>query len=56
MGFTRIWEMRRRAEAALGDGFDLREFHAVVLEDGSMPLDVLAAHVDDWIARAAPSA
>lgn len=49
MGFTRITETRRRAEAALGDRFDLRDFHAVVLEDGSMPLDVLAAHVDNWV-------
>ena len=39
-----------RAEQALGDKFDLREFHVVVLEGGSLPLTVLDAKIDRWIA------
>ena len=39
-----------RAEAALGDAFDPRAFHAQVLGDGSLPLDVLEAKIDRWIA------
>ena len=42
--------MRAKAEKALGDKFDIREFHAEVLKDGSVPLDVLEAKVDRWIA------
>ena len=42
-------ELRRRAEQALGDKFDLREFHVVVLEGGSLPLSVLDAKIDRWI-------
>jgi uncharacterized protein (DUF885 family) len=37
------------AEDALGEDFDLSEFHAVILENGSMPLDVLQTVIEDWI-------
>lgn len=49
-GELKIKELRRRAEQALGAKFDIREFHAEVLKDGAVPLDVLDAKIDRWIA------
>ena len=49
-GAIRIRELRRQAEQALGPKFDLREFHDAVLEQGSVPLDVLEAQIETWIA------
>ena len=49
LGELKIKELRRRAEQALGDKFDLREFHVVVLEGGSLPLSALDAKIDRWI-------
>jgi uncharacterized protein (DUF885 family) len=43
--------MRREAADALGGKFDVREFHAQVLMDGSLPLDVLEAKIERWIAN-----
>jgi len=51
VGEFRIRAMRVRAEKALGDRFDVRAFHSVVLRDGAMPLDVLDALVDRFIER-----
>ena len=46
------WERaRKRAEAALGPRFDLRQFHEV-LKDGSMPLTILDRRIDERIAQA----
>ena len=50
VGELKIRELRARAEATLGAQFDLRKFHDAVLENGSVPLNVLEAHVDRWIA------
>ena len=51
IGQIRILELRDKAKAALGDKFDIREFHTVILGNGALPLDVLEAQVDAWIAE-----
>jgi uncharacterized protein (DUF885 family) len=50
IGQMKITELRRRAEAALGPRFDIKAFHRAILEDGALPLDVLDAKIDRWIA------
>ena len=50
IGELKIEELRHKAEATLGDKFDIKDFHAVVLGSGSVPLDVLADQVEAWIA------
>ncbi len=49
LGFETIWALRRKAEAALGENFDIKAFHAVVVGNGGMPLNVLQERVDKMI-------
>ncbi|MEE2566899.1 DUF885 domain-containing protein [Hyphobacterium marinum] len=51
IGKNRILGMRRTAEAALGDDFDIRAFHDLILSNGPLPLVILEEQVNDWIAR-----
>ncbi len=50
LGQLKIIELRRRGETQLGRDFDLRAFHDHILEEGSLPLDVLEARYDAWLA------
>ena len=50
-GELKIQELRKRAQDTLGAKFDIREFHAEVLKDGSVPLDVLDEKLNAWIAE-----
>jgi uncharacterized protein (DUF885 family) len=51
VGMIKILELRELARGELGDQFDIREFHNVILTNGSMPLDILEDLVQDYIAR-----
>jgi len=51
VGQLKILELREKAKAALGPKFNLKDFHAVVLENGGVPLTLLEQLVDEWIAR-----
>ena len=51
IGQLKILELRDKARAALGDRFDIRDFHAVMLENGAVPLDVLEDLVEAYIAQ-----
>lgn len=55
IGALKIIELRRRAESAPGPKFDLRAFHDIVLGEGTLPLSLLEAKVDRWIAESKQS-
>ena len=49
VGFLKILELRQKAKDALGDKFDLKAFHQIVLANGSVPLSILEELVDTFI-------
>ena len=49
ISYRKLLELRERAEQALGDRFDIREFHDAMLEYGVIPMDVLEFHIDHFI-------
>jgi uncharacterized protein (DUF885 family) len=50
IGMMKIVELRTKAKKALGNKFNIRDFHEVVISNGAIPLDVLENFVDDYIA------
>ena len=52
IGELKIRQLRAQAEAAMGDRFDLRSFHDVLLRQGAVPLDVLEGMVNEYIGAA----
>lgn len=51
IGQLKILELRQKAKDALGDDFDIREFHDVILTNGPLPLNVLEEMVDRYISE-----
>jgi uncharacterized protein (DUF885 family) len=49
MGMLQILELRDRAKNEMGDKFDLRQFHSIVLDQGIVPLFILEDLIDEWI-------
>ena len=52
IGQLKMLQLRAEAEEALGEQFDIRAFHDEMLGAGALPLDVLEARMDEWLARA----
>ena len=51
MGMLKILELRQKAKDALGESFDIRKFHTVVLDQGIVPLFILEDIIDEWIRK-----
>ncbi|MCQ4164826.1 DUF885 domain-containing protein [Tahibacter harae] len=51
VGMIKILELREKAKKELGDKFDIRQFHNVVLTSGALPMVLLERQVDEWIAK-----
>lgn len=54
VGLVTLRNLRARAESELGEAFEPRAFHAAVLDAGPLPLDILKAHVNEWLESVAP--
>ncbi|MFN3575242.1 MAG: DUF885 domain-containing protein [Phenylobacterium sp.] len=54
VGELKIVELREQARAELGEAFDIRRFHDAVLLAGALPLDLLEARIEAWIAAETP--
>ena len=55
IGQLKILALRAHAEAVLGDDFDVRAFHDVLLGGGALPLDILQQRMDAWLAGQLPA-
>ena len=51
IGELKLKELKARSKQQLGDKFDVREFHDIVLLSGALPLDLVEKNVDKWIAK-----
>ncbi len=49
IGEIKIQELRKKAEKALGEKFDLRAFHDTIIGNGSLPIAILEEIINDWI-------
>ena len=49
VGYLECMELRNQAENRLGEGFDVKEFHRVILETGPVPFSVLQKQVEIWV-------
>ena len=49
MGMLKILELRKKAQDTMGDKFDLKTFHSIVLDQGIVPLFILEELIDKWI-------
>ncbi len=52
LGYDRILELRQTAKTALGENFDLREFHAAMLSSGTLSMPALEQHIHRYITEA----
>ena len=50
IGMLKILELREKARAEMGEAFDIREYHDIVLTNGRLPLNILEDQIDKWIA------
>jgi len=51
MGMLKILELRQKAKDVLGESFDIKKFHTVVLDQGIVPLFILEDIIDEWVAK-----
>ena len=51
IGEIKIRELRKKAETALGEKFDIREFHEVILEEGTITLSIMEKRINSYIQK-----